>query len=1155
MNRHRESSSLRSSCFLPSVGLAAVLGSAVAFRIGNGTEALGSAARYPFEREPPASQAALRADLSPMAEPARPSPISVVLGLSAPGAEVTLAVPGEEELSGELFRGASGLRPASEPRRKPAPAKARGPGGTSMGGEGRSQRIGIRRGLPAPITVRSDQASLGAWRVLADGRKVWLGRIESAGAQALRVHFEHVALPPGATIVVFNPDDPREAWGPYDATSARATTVGDAFWSAAVFAQKVAVECCVPASAAGQAVGFVIREIGHRLAPTGALREGASERFGEPRPTDGVKASAALRTAAAADCQIDAACRPAWVETAKSVASVVVIKASGEEQCTGCLVADGDPAGGAVYFYTAHHCIENQVDADNAEFYWLYQSAACNGPPPALATVPRTQGAEFLAGVRFGAGSDAVLLRLRQPAPAGVTAVAWTLTPPAPDEPLAVLHHPEGGARRISFGRQVSFTSDFYHLVYSEGATDVGSSGGPLLNARGELLGHLRGGTAACETPAGLDQFGRFDAAFPVFQDWLLGRFAGVANDHFVHAQPIEGASGTLQGNSGGASREAGEPDHEGNRDGRTVWFRWTAPASGPVSFHTVGSSFDTILAVYTGESLAQLNRVAGNDDFDFTRLSRVSFPATAGTTYRIVVDGFLGAAGRVVLNWQPGALSNDDFEHARVITGATGEVSGANVGMSKQPGEPAHAGNAGGASIWYRWRAPASGAVTFDTEGSVSVDLPTGETFRMDTLLAVYRGSTVGTLTEVAANDDIDAGAEVLESRVSFNAQAGTEYFLAVDGARSEGGLPDQGEVRLTWHQPGAGGSAPANDAFAAAQRLNGGSGSISGSNVKATNEAGEPVHAGSGGGQSVWFRWVAPVAGLAAFETQGSAFDTVLAVYQGNTLAGLSPVAANDDIDEFTRTSRVVFPVAAGGEYRLAVDGYRTGSGRTRQGGFMLHWSTAPGAGGNDHFAAAQVISGRAGRAIGTNVGASKEPGEPPHAGNPGGKSIWFRWAAEVDGPAVFDTLGSTFDTTLAVYTGATWPALRLVLSDDDINPDALVYQSRVRFNARAGVEYRIVVDGLGEGALAEAGAVTLNWAQTVASPIVLTRPRLVDAGAVQFTLRGDPGDRYDVEVSPDLRTWTVLASVSNTTGEVVYTDRTTVGAARRFYRARLK
>jgi hypothetical protein len=102
---------------------------------------------------------------------------------------------------------------------------------------------------------------------------------------------------------------------------------------------------------------------------------------------------------------------------------------------------------------------------------------------------------------------------------------------------------------------------------------------------------------------------------------------------------------------------------------------------------------------------------------------------------------------------------------------------------------------------------------------------------------------------------------------------------------------------------------------------------------------------------------------------------------------------------------------------------------------------------------------------------------------------------------------------------------------------------------------VEYRIVVDGIGEGALAEAGAVTLNWQQTVASPIVLTRPRLVDAGVVQFTLHGDPGDRYDVEVSPDLRTWTVLASVSNTTGEVVYTDRTTVGTARRFYRARLK
>lgn len=1079
---------------------------------------------------------------------------------------MSLAAPGEDELVGGRIDGAKGLRVARNLGSKSSLARSRRPGKTAAFGERRSQRIGIRRVLPEGVVVSADDASLGAWRVLADGSKLWLGTIASASALALRVHFENVVLPPGATLMVFNPDDPREAWGPYDAACARTTATGAAFWSAAVFAERVAVECYVPATVAHQAVGFVIREMGHRFAPAGAgafepTRQeagggGAVAPHAAPLALDASTGSVpVLHATGAGDCQVDVLCRPEWAQTSRSVASVVVIKASGEEQCTGCLVAVNGPAGDGDYFYTAHHCIENQVDADNAEFYWFYQSAACNGPPPALATVPRTQGAEFVAGVRFGAGSDAALLRLRQPAPTGATYAGWTTTPPLPDETLAILHHPEGGPRRISFGRQVSFTGDFYHLVYTEGATDVGSSGGPLFNARRELVGHLRGGTAACEAPAGIDQFGRFDAAFAIFQDWLLGRFAGVANDDFRNAQSMEGPAGTFRTNSGGAGKEAGEPDHEGNRDGRTIWFRWTAPAGGPVTFDTVGSSFDTILAVYTGESLTQLNRIAGNDDFDFRRLSRVSFLAGAGTTYRIAVDGFFGAAGEVVLNWQPGALSNDDFQNARLIAGAAGEVSAANVGMSKQPGEPAHAGNAGGASIWFRWTAPTSGAVTFDTEGSVSVDPQTGETFGLDTLLAVYRGSTVDRLTEVTANDDMDAAADVFQSRVSFRAQAGTEYVIVVDGSRPEGGLPDQGHVRLTWHQPEAAGSAPANDAFAAAQVLSGNSGSITGANTRATKETGEPVHAGSGGGQSVWFRWVAPAAGLAAFDTEGSQFDTVLGVYRGNTLAALSPVASNDDIDEFTSASRVVFPVATGGEYRLAVDGYRTTGGTTREGRFTLRWAVSPGAGGNDHFATAQVISGRAGRARGTNVGATKEPGEAPHAGNPGGKSIWFRWVAETDGPVVFDTLGSTFDTTLAVYTGATLPALRLVLGNDDIDTDALIYQSRVRFLARAGVEYRIVVDGLGEGAAAEAGGVTLNWEQTIGTPIALAGLRLDDAGAVQFTIRGNPGDRYDVETSPDLAAWSVLARVANATGEVGYADRTTAGAARRFYRLRLK
>ncbi|PYS97791.1 MAG: hypothetical protein DMF65_10900, partial [Acidobacteria bacterium] len=136
------------------------------------------------------------------------------------------------------------------------------------------------------------------------------------------------------------------------------------------------------------------------------------------------------------------------------------------------------------------------------------------------------------------------------------------------------------------------------------------------------------------------------------------------ANDNFAAATTLQGAAGTITGDSTGATREAGEPVHPASPGGRSVWFNWTAPASGSATFDTEGSSFDTILAVYTGGSLGALTRIAANDDIQqgtFTN-SRLTFTATAGTTYRIAVDGFINDAsvgaefGIIQLNWSASA-------------------------------------------------------------------------------------------------------------------------------------------------------------------------------------------------------------------------------------------------------------------------------------------------------------------------------------------------------------------------------------------------------------------------------------------------------------------------------------------------------------------
>jgi hypothetical protein len=114
-------------------------------------------------------------------------------------------------------------------------------------------------------------------------------------------------------------------------------------------------------------------------------------------------------------------------------------------------------------------------------------------------------------------------------------------------------------------------------------------------------------------------------------------------------------------------------------------------------------------------------------------------------------------------------APTNDNFANAEVISGTNAAIVRVNAGATKEVGEPSHAGNAGGASVWFQWTAPFSGSVEWSTAES-----------SFNTLLTAYEGSSVSNLTSVAANDNDGTNAT---SRFIFNAISNSTYFLAVDG------------------------------------------------------------------------------------------------------------------------------------------------------------------------------------------------------------------------------------------------------------------------------------------------------------------------------------------------------------------------------------
>ena len=134
---------------------------------------------------------------------------------------------------------------------------------------------------------------------------------------------------------------------------------------------------------------------------------------------------------------------------------------------------------------------------------------------------------------------------------------------------------------------------------------------------------------------------------------------SGPVNNNFVNRTPISGTSATVTGSNVGATKESGEPNPVGNSGGKSVWWTWTAPSSGTVQIDTIGSSFDTIMGVYTGNGVSSLTLVACDDDSGGNLTSKVTFNALGGTAYQIVVDGY---------NYGSGAVSGNITLHVSLL-------------------------------------------------------------------------------------------------------------------------------------------------------------------------------------------------------------------------------------------------------------------------------------------------------------------------------------------------------------------------------------------------------------------------------------------------------------------------------------------------------
>ncbi len=253
---------------------------------------------------------------------------------------------------------------------------------------------------------------------------------------------------------------------------------------------------------------------------------------------------------------------------------------------------------------------------------------------------------------------------------------------------------------------------------------------------------------------------------------------------------------------------EAGTPAIPGGSGagGHSLWWQWTAPENASVEidtsgtnggqYFTGGSTYATLLGVYTGSGLGSLATVAQNATYGTEPLegspgtmvpySEVTFEATAGTTYQINVQGQGGATGQTVL-----AIFTDpdydSFSKARALAGPSVSVLDANPKATREAGEPLILGNAGGHSLWYSWMAPFTGTAQVS-----------GYSYDFNPAVAVYTGAALSGLTAVAsASATGNTGTVTVASQClcTFDATEGATYLITVDGVTAN----DIGEFTLS--------------------------------------------------------------------------------------------------------------------------------------------------------------------------------------------------------------------------------------------------------------------------------------------------------------------------------------------------------------------
>lgn len=561
-----------------------------------------------------------------------------------------------------------------------------------------------------------------------------------------------------------------------------------------------------------------------------------------------------------------------------------------------------------------------------------------------------------------------------------------------------------------------------------------------------------------------------------------------------------------------------------------------------------------------TGDSVTFCAEASGSPPLRFQwRLNGVNIPGATNQCYTVFTaqltnaggytvlvgndldavaseQAFLTLTGTNILNLPTG----DNFANAISLSeyggGTNGTLLGNNAFATLEPGEPKHASKPGGRSVWYRWCTPmgTKGVATFRTTGST-----------YDTLLAVYQGTSVTNLKEIASSDD-DARFYCGEVRFNafYNAPTNQCYYIAVDAYGGTGG-----QFALSWsleknshllpviiQQPANRTVAPGAPAtfthFSVPECSDGhlecyntnwvsnqgnldklsyqwyfnGQPIPGATNISYTIPSAQPQHVGN-------YR--------IRVSTQWQYLDSSVAVLQLNQSGdGTQFVQATDKFLDLGLTPPLLL-----GTFIGAAPAESTGSGGLRV------------------AAAGTVVSGYTGTQIFSTTSSATDPGEVI-CGKIGGASVWLALAPLETGSLSVNTDGSSYQTILAIFkfSPTNSPTLQYIDCDHGVDDG----RTALTVPVTVGTTNYVLVDGL-NGA---SGILKLNYSLITTTILKVVGRTAQGANIVQ--VNGHPGLKFSLQASGNLNSWSTVTTTNTATGTMDYTDMTSIGVPVRYYRA---